>query len=107
MVTPFLDKRHGTERALAELLVRLAERWGWEIVVYAQRVQDLPNVEKASRLTLRGRDNKVVARDSSALAGRSPQRKIVWRRRASDNEVRGARPSISNSFDEDRGVFAS
>ena len=80
MVTPFLDQRHGTERALAELLVRLAERWGWEIVVYAQRVEDLPGVEKASRLTLRSRDNKVVAPDSPALAGRPPQGRIVWRR---------------------------
>src|SRR5438045_4003324 len=45
VVSPFVDRRHGTERALAELLLRLARRWGWEIVLYAQTVQDLACVE--------------------------------------------------------------
>ena len=45
MVSPFVDRRHGTERALAELLLRLAERWGWEIILYAQNVEDLPYLE--------------------------------------------------------------
>ena len=36
-----MDRRHGTERALAELLDRLAYKYGCEIHLYAQRVEDL------------------------------------------------------------------
>ena len=41
VVSPFVDRRHGTERALAELLERLAFEYGCEIHLYAQRVEDL------------------------------------------------------------------
>ena len=41
VVSPFVDRRHGTERALAELLERLADAYGCEIHLYAQRVEDL------------------------------------------------------------------
>lgn len=42
VVSPFLDRRHGTERALAELLERLARDYHCEIHLFAQRVEDLP-----------------------------------------------------------------
>ena len=41
VVSPFVDRRHGTERALAELLERLARDYHCEIHLYAERVQDL------------------------------------------------------------------
>jgi glycosyltransferase involved in cell wall biosynthesis len=41
VVSPFVDRRHGTERALAELIDRLARKYGCEIHLYSQRVQDL------------------------------------------------------------------
>jgi glycosyltransferase involved in cell wall biosynthesis len=41
VVSPFVDRRHGTERALAELLERLARREHCEIHLYAQRVEGL------------------------------------------------------------------
>lgn len=41
VVSPFVDRRHGTERALAELLDRLAQDYGCVIHLYAQRVEDL------------------------------------------------------------------
>ena len=41
VVSPFVDRRHGTERALAELLERLARNYFCEIHLYAQRVDDL------------------------------------------------------------------
>jgi glycosyltransferase involved in cell wall biosynthesis len=41
VVSPFVDRRHGTERALAELLERLARDYDCEIHLYAQRVDDL------------------------------------------------------------------
>lgn len=41
IVSPFVDRRHGTERALAELIERLAKKFGCEIHLYAERVEDL------------------------------------------------------------------
>jgi glycosyltransferase involved in cell wall biosynthesis len=41
VVSPFVDRRHGTERALAELIGRLARDGHCEIHLYAQRVEDL------------------------------------------------------------------
>src|SRR5437899_5095880 len=41
VVSPFVDRRHGTERALAELLDRLAHDEHCEIHLYSQRVEDL------------------------------------------------------------------
>jgi UDP-glucose:(heptosyl)LPS alpha-1,3-glucosyltransferase len=41
VVTPFIDKQHGTERALAELLTRLSCEYGCEVHLYAERVADL------------------------------------------------------------------
>lgn len=39
VVSPFLDKRHGTERAVVECVSRLAGEY--EIYLYSQRVEDL------------------------------------------------------------------
>jgi UDP-glucose:(heptosyl)LPS alpha-1,3-glucosyltransferase len=41
VVSPFVDRSHGTERALCELLERLARNYGCEIHLYSQRVADL------------------------------------------------------------------
>jgi len=41
VVSPFVDRRHGTERALAELLERLARVYQCEIHLYSQRVEGL------------------------------------------------------------------
>ncbi len=41
VVSPFVDRRHGTERALAEVLERLARNERCEIHLYAHRVEDL------------------------------------------------------------------
>src|SRR6266481_666789 len=41
VVSPFVDRRHGTERALVELLDRLAHDEHCEIHLYSQRVEDL------------------------------------------------------------------
>jgi glycosyltransferase involved in cell wall biosynthesis len=41
VVSPFVDRSHGTERALAEVLERLARRYHCEIHLYSERVADL------------------------------------------------------------------
>jgi glycosyltransferase involved in cell wall biosynthesis len=41
VVSPFVDRQHGTERVLAEVLERLALNYGVEIHLYSQGVSDL------------------------------------------------------------------
>ena len=41
VLSPFVDRRHGTERSLAEIVERLANRHAHEIHLYSQRVDDL------------------------------------------------------------------
>lgn len=41
VLSPFVDRRHGTERVLAEQLARLSKVAGMEIHLYAQRVEGL------------------------------------------------------------------
>ena len=41
VVSPFLDKRHGTERCVAEQIERLARDYGYEVHLYSQRVEDV------------------------------------------------------------------
>src|SRR5277367_1393473 len=41
VVSPFVDRRHGSERALAEVLERLARDYPCEVHLFAQRVEDL------------------------------------------------------------------
>jgi len=41
VISPFVDKQHGTERALAELLQRLTVEHGVDVDLYSQRVADL------------------------------------------------------------------
>jgi UDP-glucose:(heptosyl)LPS alpha-1,3-glucosyltransferase len=70
VVTPFLDKRHGTERCVAEQVERLARDYGYEIHIYSQRVEDIPvttdgRPQTAAHDELRSR--------SSAVGGR-----IIW-----------------------------
>jgi len=44
VVSPFLDRRHGTERCISEQLERFGKYPDAEIHLYAQRVEDLANV---------------------------------------------------------------
>ena len=41
VVSPFLDKRHGTERCVAEQIEGLARDYGYEVHLYSQRVEDV------------------------------------------------------------------
>lgn len=47
VISPFVDRRHGTERAVAELIERLAAKYGDEVGLYAQRVADVRNMRRA------------------------------------------------------------
>jgi glycosyltransferase involved in cell wall biosynthesis len=49
VVSPFIDRRHGTERVVLEQLKRLARDYQCEIHLYAQRVADLEVVHPSER----------------------------------------------------------
>jgi glycosyltransferase involved in cell wall biosynthesis len=54
IVSPFIDRRHGTERALAELIERLAGVYSCEIHLFAERVADLALTPAVSSAESRG-----------------------------------------------------
>ena len=41
VVSPFIDRHHGTESCISEQLERLATQYGWEIHLYSQRVDEI------------------------------------------------------------------
>src|SRR5262249_25231777 len=59
IISPFVDRQHGTERAVAELIERLAEKFGHDVELYAQRVTGVRNLQSE---------------------GESAQKKICWHR---------------------------
>lgn len=67
VVSPFVDRRHGTERALAELLERLAGDYDCEIHLYSQRVEDL-KLEN-SKLTSSPRHGAIFWRKVPSISG--------------------------------------
>jgi glycosyltransferase involved in cell wall biosynthesis len=48
VVSPFLDRRHGTELCIVEQIERLASQFDWEIHLYSQRVEDVNHVIESS-----------------------------------------------------------
>ena len=46
VVSPFLDKRHGTERCVVEQIERLAHEHGYEVHLYCQSVEDIEGLEE-------------------------------------------------------------
>jgi UDP-glucose:(heptosyl)LPS alpha-1,3-glucosyltransferase len=66
-VSPFLDRQHGTERAVAELLDRLSAQHHDAIDLYAQRVSDL-NCKRFSSVET-GEQGKIIWHQVYAIPG--------------------------------------
>jgi glycosyltransferase involved in cell wall biosynthesis len=49
VVSPFLDRQHGTELCLVEQIERLASRDHWQIHLYSQRVEQVKGVRPAKK----------------------------------------------------------
>jgi glycosyltransferase involved in cell wall biosynthesis len=45
VVSPFLDRRHGTELCIIEQIERFAEQSNWRIHIYSQRVEDVRDLQ--------------------------------------------------------------
>lgn len=52
VVSPFLDRQHGTELCIIEQVERLAKLQGWEIHLYSQRVRDVQGIQPAADSSL-------------------------------------------------------
>ncbi len=75
VVSPFLDKRHGTERCVAEQVERLASEYGWDVHIYSQRVEDLPGVERSGKHSGAAGEGHPAQR----VTGQPPARgRLVW-----------------------------
>jgi glycosyltransferase involved in cell wall biosynthesis len=71
-----VDRRHGTERALSELLERLAQKYGCEVHLYSERVEDL-RVSKFSG-TVNGQGGAIFWHRVPAVGGPHLLRFITW-----------------------------
>jgi glycosyltransferase involved in cell wall biosynthesis len=118
VVSPFVDRCHGTERALAELLERLARDHHCEIHLYAQRVDDLaPTQRFTGSRTDRFADSSAIERGAiiwhkvPSISGPHLLQFLFWlflnaSQRTWDRKVRGLQfdlvlsPGI-NCFDAD------
>lgn len=74
MVSPFLDKRHGTERCIAEQVERLARDYGYEVHIYSQRVEDVEGVLRGTAAV----EAEPDVRDGTASRGAVKGGRLVW-----------------------------
>jgi glycosyltransferase involved in cell wall biosynthesis len=51
VISPFLDRQHGTESCIIEQIERLAFQYGWEIHVYSQRVNQVQGLRPHTEQT--------------------------------------------------------
>lgn len=76
VISPFVDRKHGTERAVAELVDRLAADHKDEIELYAQRVSDISlTLNSAGRAKESG---KITWHRVSSLAGPHLMQFFAW-----------------------------
>ncbi len=78
VVSPFVDKQHGTERVLAELLERLAAFHDTEIHLYAQRVADLPVMRSENLNPVLSTTGKIIWHEISAIPGAHLLQFLWW-----------------------------
>jgi glycosyltransferase involved in cell wall biosynthesis len=76
VVSPFVDRRHGTERALTELLERLARDQHCEIHLYSQSVEDLALAQPGALQT--GSSGAILWHKVPSVSGPHLLRFLVW-----------------------------
>lgn len=78
VISPFVDKQHGTERALAELLERLSTSYGVEIGLYTQKVADLSVVPRNRRLSASSDRGTIYWRKVPSIPGPHLLQFLCW-----------------------------
>ena len=75
VISPFLDRSHGTERCIVEQLERFAAKPGAEIHIYAQRIQDLRGVTRYNY--------SAATKSADPSPATKPAKKLLWHKIAS------------------------
>ncbi len=82
VVSPFLDKKHGTERCVLEQVERLAREHGYEIHLYSQRVEDVRDMiifDRTARVTQQMRGtNRIIWHRVPSIAGPHFLKYVWW-----------------------------
>jgi len=94
VVTPFLDKRHGTERCVAEQVERLARDFGYDVHVYSRSVTDVAGLTTCGSGSRAGGSVFVNSHRIAGLPGPGLIKYLWWfaanqLRRWWDDKVRG------------------
>jgi glycosyltransferase involved in cell wall biosynthesis len=99
VVTPFVDRQHGTERALAELLDRLTRDYACEIHLYAERIADLSVISPPNRKPV----TRSAAHNKKPVIRTTTQDEKPVTRTATQNE----KPVIRTTTQNERPVILS
>jgi glycosyltransferase involved in cell wall biosynthesis len=67
VVSPFLDKKHGTERCVLEQVERLAREHGYQVHLYCQSIADVPDFE-------------AFGHERSVAPGTDANNRVIWHR---------------------------
>jgi len=69
VVSPFLSRRHGTERCTVEQVERLSRDYGYEVHLFCQRLEDLENTEPWSSSARSPAPGRIFWHRVSAIPG--------------------------------------
>jgi glycosyltransferase involved in cell wall biosynthesis len=78
VVSPFLDRRHGTERCIVEQIERLAREHGCEIHLYCQRVEQVEDVRLSSSPSASPGKSQIVWHKIPDIPGPHLLRYLWW-----------------------------
>lgn len=98
VVSPFLDRQHGTELCIAEQIERLVQQYHWSIDLYSQKVSQLNGVRPASGAFQNSTDS-ILWHRVSHVPGPHLLKYIWWffanhRQRWSDRRSGRVRPDL-------------
>jgi glycosyltransferase involved in cell wall biosynthesis len=102
VVSPFLDRRHGTELCIIEQVERLATQYGWDIRLYSQRVEDIPALMRSSSSDPAPGAGRIVWHKVAQIPGPHLLKFIWWFlanriRRMSDRSSENLRADVTYS----------
>lgn len=78
VISPFLDKQHGTEQCVAAQVERLAREHGYEVHLYCQRVEDIAAVQRFDGHTPANASERIFWHKVSAVPGPHLVRYVWW-----------------------------
>jgi glycosyltransferase involved in cell wall biosynthesis len=77
VVSPFVDRHHGTESCVSEQLERLASQYGWEIHLYSQRVDEIQTLAP-SATPPENASGKIIWHKVSGISGPHLLKYLWW-----------------------------